>query len=280
MIKIKCFYHDDLDGQCSAAIVAQALGPDIEFQPINYNDVDCLIGETGYQLIYFVDFTPRTDLLDALAKNNTGIIILDHHKTAFEHIDEIKALGHENIRMIFDLAFAGCGVVWKYFFPEEPMPLAARLTQDFDIWKWEIKETGDFVAAMKIEDVNSQKYWLTLFADEAKVEQLIVQGKTINAYERIYYARTLKNNAFEAEFEGYRILVCDCPGANSKLFGDRFKDYPFVMKYEFDGHDYMVSLYSYCPDGKTPIVDVSEIAKKYGGGGHAAAAGFTCKELV
>jgi nanoRNase/pAp phosphatase (c-di-AMP/oligoRNAs hydrolase) len=44
------------------------------------------------------------------------------------------------------------------------------------------------------------------------------------------------------------------------------------MPFVFDGEQYTVSLYS-----KT--VDVSEIAKKYGGGGHKGAAGFQCKKL-
>ena len=44
------------------------------------------------------------------------------------------------------------------------------------------------------------------------------------------------------------------------------------MPFSFDGDKWTVSLYS-------TSVDVSEIAKKYGGGGHKGASGFHCKEL-
>jgi nanoRNase/pAp phosphatase (c-di-AMP/oligoRNAs hydrolase) len=44
------------------------------------------------------------------------------------------------------------------------------------------------------------------------------------------------------------------------------------MPFSFDGDEWIISLYS-------RNIDVSEIAKKYGGGGHKGAAGFHCKDL-
>ena len=44
------------------------------------------------------------------------------------------------------------------------------------------------------------------------------------------------------------------------------------MPFVFDGTQFTISLYS-------EVVDVSEIAKKYGGGGHKGASGFHCKQL-
>jgi nanoRNase/pAp phosphatase (c-di-AMP/oligoRNAs hydrolase) len=48
--------------------------------------------------------------------------------------------------------------------------------------------------------------------------------------------------------------------------------YPVCIAYVHDGEKFTVSLYS-------TTVDVSKIAKKFGGGGHKGAAGFTCDKL-
>ncbi|MDO5845105.1 MAG: DHHA1 domain-containing protein, partial [Methanocorpusculum sp.] len=48
--------------------------------------------------------------------------------------------------------------------------------------------------------------------------------------------------------------------------------YEIFIPFVFDGEQYTVSLYS-------TTVDVSEIAKSFGGGGHKGASGFQCAEL-
>ena len=50
-------------------------------------------------------------------------------------------------------------------------------------------------------------------------------------------------------------------------------DYDILIPFSFDGHQWHYSLYS-------QTIDVSEIAKKYGGGGHKAASGFTWDNLL
>ena len=55
----------------------------------------------------------------------------------------------------------------------------------------------------------------------------------------------------------------------SAVFGERMDKYDICMAFEFDGAKWVIGLYS-----KT--IDVAEIAKKHGGGGHTNAAGFIC----
>jgi nanoRNase/pAp phosphatase (c-di-AMP/oligoRNAs hydrolase) len=58
----------------------------------------------------------------------------------------------------------------------------------------------------------------------------------------------------------------------SQGFGEKAKEYPVCIAFIYDGRQFTVSLYS-------ETVDVSTIAKSFGGGGHKGAAGFVCKEL-
>jgi nanoRNase/pAp phosphatase (c-di-AMP/oligoRNAs hydrolase) len=47
------------------------------------------------------------------------------------------------------------------------------------------------------------------------------------------------------------------------------------MLFTFNGSKWVVSLYT-----KNPDIDVSEIAYRYGGGGHKAAAGFVTDDIL
>jgi nanoRNase/pAp phosphatase (c-di-AMP/oligoRNAs hydrolase) len=92
--------------------------------------------------------------------------------------------------------------------------------------------------------------------------------KFINRYVREMAAQQLR-----ARFEGYDVPIVNAPYLNiSELVGELSKGHPFAMGWfqRADGK-YQYSLRSRMPEG----IDVSELAKKYGGGGHKHAAGFT-----
>lgn len=85
----------------------------------------------------------------------------------------------------------------------------------------------------------------------------------------------IKACSFYSSLEGYRVIVCNTPCGNSLVFDSVDSDtYDIMSVFFFDGKQYTVSLYSTKKE-----IDVSEIAKKHGGGGHKGAAGFQCKEL-
>ena len=69
-----------------------------------------------------------------------------------------------------------------------------------------------------------------------------------------------------------RAWVTNIYGFGSRGFVERFKEYDVCVAYIHDGKKFTVSLYS-------EKVDVSGIAKMFGGGGHKGAAGFVCEHL-
>jgi nanoRNase/pAp phosphatase (c-di-AMP/oligoRNAs hydrolase) len=87
------------------------------------------------------------------------------------------------------------------------------------------------------------------------------------------WARDYLKLGFETEFEGAKCFAVNLGHCNSDYFKSLPRGvYDIFVPFVFDGERYTVSLYS-----KT--IDVSEIAKKHGGGGHRGAAGFVCAEL-
>lgn len=78
---------------------------------------------------------------------------------------------------------------------------------------------------------------------------------------------------FETEISGHKAFAMNLGNCSSEFFKSLPEEaYDIFIAFCFDGKVWTASLYS-----KT--VDVSEIAKKYGGGGHMGAAGFVTKEL-
>lgn len=87
------------------------------------------------------------------------------------------------------------------------------------------------------------------------------------------WAKGYMKLGFETEFEGVKFFAVNLGHCNSEYFKSLPEgEYDGFMPFSFNGDLFTVSMYS-----KT--VDVSEIAKKYGGGGHKGASGFQCKEL-
>jgi nanoRNase/pAp phosphatase (c-di-AMP/oligoRNAs hydrolase) len=70
------------------------------------------------------------------------------------------------------------------------------------------------------------------------------------------------------------VQTCALPILSSQIFDTVKEDYDIMIPFCFDGKQWTVSMYT-----KNKEIDVSIIAKKYGGGGHKNAAGFQCKEL-
>jgi len=93
-------------------------------------------------------------------------------------------------------------------------------------------------------------------------------------YRDSYYAGLIQSYSFFTTFEGYRAVACNAGNVSSQLIDYDQGDYDIMMPFIYDGSRWTVSIYT-----KKAEMDVSALAKKYGGGGHRQAAGFQCKEL-
>ena len=91
-----------------------------------------------------------------------------------------------------------------------------------------------------------------------------------------YEAEYVKRMSFDTVFEGHKCRAVNISLANMSLF-DAIRDdskYDMYITFAFTGNQYLYSLYS-------SKINVAKIAEKYGGGGHAGAAGFrSCKLLI
>jgi len=273
------FHHGDLDGRCAAAIVdmwvrknKDTIKPNrVEFREMQYKD-NPDFSDISNEMVIIVDFSFKPDVFRKLQERTNNIIWCDHHASCKDY-DYAK----ENIPGIRDFGnpcLAGCELAWKHFIGTT-IPWGVELLGDYDAFRIEHDpECFQYYEGLKtIDDSPQSGTWYRIFKDQEYVDKIVETGKTIIRYRDLYVNDMCKNYGYETEIGGHKAVALNVYRFGSAAFGKLFKEYPICIAYIYDGKKYMLSLYS---DNK---VDVSKVAQKYGGGGHAGAAGFVCGEL-
>jgi oligoribonuclease NrnB/cAMP/cGMP phosphodiesterase (DHH superfamily) len=270
-----------MDGKCAAAIVRHAnKTKDITFINTNYNR-PFPWKEIEGQDVVMVDFTvqPYTDmiLLNTKAKS---LIWIDHHKTAIEAVEKLPVT-IDGLRRINN--GAGCELTWEWYYKDVEPPLAVEYIGDYDTWKFAFGDkTKRFQSGTYVRDMDpDEKIWNYLLNEGRKcdhvIDEIIKDGITIEKYNANTWKSRMKNGIFEIELDGHIGLACNYWGAGSNLFQsieNLYDKYDFTCVFSWNGKVWTSSLYTERKD-----IDVSKIATKLGGGGHAGAAGFVCEVL-
>ena len=106
--------------------------------------------------------------------------------------------------------------------------------------------------------------------EDTDISKYLEQGRICIKYRDNVCSDYVKSYGFECEFENYKCFALGLYMFGSEAFGELMNKYDICISFEFTGKKWIISLYS-----KT--VDVSLIAKMYGGGGHTGASGFVYK---
>ena len=264
-----CLYHDDADGRCSAAIVRRVFRSSVRLQAIDYGDaVPWEVIEASDKVV-IVDFSlPLEDM--RRAQKTSDLVWIDHHKTALDGLSEM-----EGIPGLRSLDEAACVLTWRTFFPDQPVPKAVVYIGDRDTGRHAYDDTAPFSEGLHQEDTRpwNDELWNPLLNDESdRVEELKQRGTILHQARVRRIKRQIKRYGFEVTFEGYQTLAINARGSGE--MGAMIRQLGYEIGYcyieaEQNGEiKTFVTLYS-------DRVDVSEIARKFGGGGHAGAAGFS-----
>jgi oligoribonuclease NrnB/cAMP/cGMP phosphodiesterase (DHH superfamily) len=271
---MKCFYHKvDLDGKCSAAIVKDALS-ETRCVPFDYGEQFPWESIQPREAVFLVDISLRPEDMAQL-NQLCELVWIDHHQTAIQAIDQSIAGARE-------VGKAGCELTWG-FLHQEALPLGVLLLGRYDVWDQSDKKLWNekilpFQLGMKSHNASpeNQALWTRVFTDEDFVSALIERGQAIQGFQAEQNRATMERSSHEGTFAGYKAIFCNAAGG-SQLF-DKFYDaqkHDLMVAYVMDKHKvWKVSLYTERPD-----LDVSALAKKFGGGGHRQAAGFESKDL-
>ena len=130
----------------------------------------------------------------------------------------------------------------------------------------------DFDGMLNIFDSITQTNNLDYYIELGDLVNRSIQNKASN----IAYSHSKKSNRYIDGNKEYNMCIVNCPTdivseVGSILTKDYNFDFAVLWRYIHPTSEYIVSLRS------NNVADVSEIAKKYGGGGHKNAASFSTK---
>lgn len=270
-----CFHHNDLDGRMSGAIIKYRY-PECKMYEIDYGDRFPWERVGLKEDVFMVDFTlePFEDMLKLATR---PLIWIDHHKSA---IDAWKLHGSPPIIGTRAFGTAACVLTWRYFFPDKPMPHSVTLAGKYDVWDHSSPEVLHFQYGMMIEDCRpeNQRMWKWLFED-ISTSVYTAKGYAIKKHVDQTNEEICKAQAFETSFRDCRAANYQCLAVNrlfvSSYFFDSVEnldDYDVLIMFGWQKGKWKVSL-------RSEKVNVAEIAKDFGGGGHSGAAGFLCNVL-
>lgn len=255
-----CIYHKNCqDGFVAALAVWLKYGYKCEFIEAQYGDSppDILYGQD----VIIVDFSYPRETLLKMKEQAKSLIVIDHHKTAQKDCEGMDFC-------IFDMNKSGAVLTWKYLFPDNDIPKLFLYAQDRDLWKWEMEDSKEISAALRLQK-KEFPIWGE-FLQEKKLDKLAENGAIVLQYQDGCIKAALGGEHDTITLDGYKVPIMNCTHLISETIGALAENQPFAVGY-FDTKDRRVfSLRSKEPNG----VDVAEIAKKYGGGGHKHAAGF------
>jgi len=278
-------YHSACpDGWC-AAYICKMKYPEAAMMGLNHglpeSELESLFSFCEGKDVIMVDYSLRTrELNDRLKSVANSFRILDHHKTAQAVLDGAPYA-------TFDMKRSGAGLAWDYLFGKDSPELAdatdsvkeyrpwwVNYTEDQDLWNWALPHSQEINAYLMVQPRTLDDWFynvLKLSAEDARQK-----GIGVRQYIE-YYTRSVIAEAQEGLWLPpigsviYKTAVLNIPYAGVSEAGNALckSGYPISLLW-FERGDGIMQ-FSLRGDGS---VDVSAIAKTFGGGGHNNAAGF------
>lgn len=264
--KIVVFYHDDLDGFTGAWAAWKKLKDKAEYMELGYDTKNYdFIFQFKDKEIYFIDYSLKIQEMLNLASKNK-VILIDHHLSSKETADLL-------IGSVFDDKHSAAFLSWEYFQDGKKAPLIVRYVEDYDIWKFKLPYSKELTTVLNLYNFNF-KVWdklAKMFQDKTKRKELIKKGRAIVDYQKSLIGE-LSDKGQEVFFEGYDAIAVNSPILSSEIGNHIYtKTGKIGIVWSYKGKKSPKIYVSLRGNGK---INLSELAKKFGGGGHKASAGF------
>lgn len=290
-MKVICIFHSrDLDGWASGAIVKRWCGENnhnIKLigwdygQEVDLSDVfsDDGSGDITCDALFICDVMLPKEIMENLYDKGVNMIWCDHHESSLKEAENMNFGDCDGIRSI---NFAGCELTWQYCYPDEDVPIMIEYLGKYDSHR---EMNDDHKSGILYIQYAARAYITGVddfeddyFEDGGWLERWIDEGAAILTYVKTDARETYKKQNFPVKI-GDNKFVC--------VPRERFNPSNYDIDYESEGYDGAMcfwyrgseNVWEFSIYNENGELDVSEIAKKMGGGGHKAAAGFTVDDI-
>lgn len=291
-------YHDNcLDGFGAAYAAWKKFGTTADYLPWNYDYELPVSASIINKDIYIVDFSFPPDVIKDMLDWTNSITIIDHHKT---FIDKVEADGYcdveydertdiilsitqwEGLAISYDLARSGAVLAWQFFHLNEPVPQLLLHIQDRDLWQFKLDGTKEICAALANNRIVERSWdeWQHLIDafdkdDKEVMHSIYASGRAIIACQQQLIDECIATASEPTIDEfGFKVITCNAPYSIASELGNKIAT---------ENPDCIAVVWHYSDKDNTikhslrsvGDVDCTLLAKKFGGGGHKNAAGFT-----
>lgn len=284
---IKLFTHTDLDGVSCEILGRIAFGEDIDVVRCGYGNIDDKVEEfinsdEEYDKLFITDISVKKELADALNNVSDKVILLDHHKTALwlnEYPFALVQVEDESVGKM-----CGAYLFYEYLkknhkeFDDTPaLKLFIDYVRMYDTWEW--KEKYDNIIPKRLNDlmyidgpnefIDKMVYRLgnNLFIlDDTDLMKLQIEQTYINSYIAQKNETLMINDDL---FPEYTVGITFADKYISELGNKLCELHPELDFVVLINMSTLTVSYRTVKDD----LDLSDIAKRFGGGGHPKASG-------
>ena len=249
------------DGFTAAWAAWRALGNRAEYLPADHACPPVV--DVRGRRVFVLDFAFRRATLQQMAAQAQALILLDHHRSAaqdlrglpFAYVDESKC---------------GALLAWEHFHPQRPAPMLVRHVNERDLGRWRLADSRPYLAW--VEGIpRTFRNWDRLARMREEEYRIVIKLGARQLAEDSHRIDELVRSATPLTLLSLSALAVRCPPNLVCEVG------PQLAKrcggiglcwMPLTADRVTVSVRSVAG------VDVSAIARRFGGGGHAHAAGF------
>lgn len=273
------------DGFTAAWAAWKSLGSQARY--IAYSHGDALLADDlAWRRLYVLDLSLPKYVMEELFETAAEVVWLDHHKSSFDaYLGEDyltparqRFTGEAGPHQVeLDNEVSGAMLAWRHFHRGVPAPALVRYVQDRDLWRFEFGDATHAVNAvlglkpMSFEAWDSVDAWLG--TDETGLIETgtALVGQHSKLTEDAVDASVMPLSIGLEDDEVLTGLVANLPKSMASEGGHLLcASTGLGASYHIDRQNRAV--FSLRSDGR---VDCARIARKFGGGGHANAAGFS-----
>ena len=265
--EVVVLYHENcLDGFCGRWVAWKKFGDHARYYAVPPRQLPAQIRAIKDADIYVIDNSLRKTDMDVLRKKNCRVVVLDHHASSETDVKSAD-------EYLFDIKHSGAMLAWKYFFPRKSVPRLVLHIEDGDLWNFKLSHTDDIRNVLGSKGFILKEWDIMARALEiaSSRKQIVSQGKVIELYRAILIGKSVVN-AYLIRFGGHTVYAVNeaTEGIRSEVAHRLYaKRPPFSVVWSREKNEYHISIRS------TGVFDCARLAKKYGGGGHKVAAGFS-----
>jgi oligoribonuclease NrnB/cAMP/cGMP phosphodiesterase (DHH superfamily) len=293
---IKLITHTDLDGVSNAIVAFLAFGKEnVDVSYCNYDKVDkialeVLNNHNDFTKIFITDISVSDEVAKQLNSIEDKLLLLDHHTTALflnkydwcQVIEEMfgektcgTSLFYNKLEMYYEL------INNEFYKNEEGLFNYTEMVRKYDTWLWNTKYNDN-----EPRDLNTLLY---LYGRDKFIDHILYQLNEEGEFDftntdkvllkldderKQKYIKFKNKSLLIKEIQGYKAGVVFGEQYHSELGNELAKLHPeldFIV---------IVSDKTISYRGIKDSVNLGEIAKIYGGGGHPKAAGSQIAEDI